>query len=236
MKTNFIWSGSTVGREHLERFYVPGVGRMYRLPSGESFVSATTFLSLTDPEDKKKGLQEWRESVGPEKADRISKAAVDRGNEIHRIMEDLLNNKGYIKSETQPIANLLTAKVVPDFVRNLGAVHGTEVRLYSRQLGICGTCDLVADYDGKLSIIDYKGSSKEKKREWITGYFTQTLLYAFMWYEMTGDMPQQLVVPVFAVEGDSHIFTAEPKEFVHEVKHRIGIWANIKDGILGSGS
>jgi genome maintenance exonuclease 1 len=62
--------------------------------------------------------------------------------------------------------------------------------------------DCIAEYNGKLSIIDFKTASKPKRREWISSYFMQCAAYAIMYEEMTGIPVTQLVV-LIAVEDEA---------------------------------
>jgi genome maintenance exonuclease 1 len=73
--------------------------------------------------------------------------------------------------------------------------------MFSHHLRLAGTVDCVAEWDGKLSIIDFKSSTKPKKREWIPSYFMQCAAYAIMYEELTFIPIKQLVV-VVAVEED----------------------------------
>jgi genome maintenance exonuclease 1 len=94
-------------------------------------------------------------------------------------------------------------------------IVGCELTLVSDELKIAGSCDLIALYDGVLSIIDYKTSSKNKMREWIESYFLQTVLYSYMLWEMTGMMAKQCVV-IIAVEEETHpqVFIVKPREYL----------------------
>ena len=47
--------------------------------------------------------------------------------------------------------------------------------MYSK-LTIGGQVDCVAEYNGKLSVIDFKTANKERQEDWIDNYFLQTTL------------------------------------------------------------
>ena len=52
-----------------------------------------------------------------------------------------------------------------------------EAPLWSSLLGLAGRTDCIADFDGKLSIIDFKASTKQKRKKDIDNYFLlKTLL------------------------------------------------------------
>ena len=88
----------------------------------------------------------------------------------------------------------------------MGKVYGQELPLYSKFLGVAGRVDLVSEWDGKLSVIDFKTSNKLKKREWIDSYFYQCTAYCIMFEEVTG-IPVDRFVVLIAVDGD------EPQTF-----------------------
>jgi len=102
-------------------------------------------------------------------------------------------------------ANFLPIKKVLD--ERLGTVYGQELALYSDHLKVAGRVDLVAFFDNKLSIIDYKTAGKLKKKEWITNYFTQESFYAIAFEERT-KIPITQLVTIIAVDGedDAQIF------------------------------
>ena len=65
---------------------------------------------------------------------------------------------------------------------------------------MAGRVDCIAEWNGKLSVIDFKTSRKEKRKEWIESYFMQCTAYAIMFEEMTGIPVPQIVVAI-SVEG-----------------------------------
>ena len=78
---------------------------------------------------------------------------------------------------------------------------------------IAGTCDCIAEYNGQLSIIDFKTSRKPKREEWIDDYFMQTFAYALMFEEMTGVEIKQIVILVACTETfDIQVFKKPAKD------------------------
>ena len=88
----------------------------------------------------------------------------------------------------------------------IGLVYGQELPLYSDHLKVAGRVDCVAEFDGKLSIIDYKTSRKTKKKEWIDGYFMQECFYAIAWEERTGMPITQLVTIISVDDAPAQVF------------------------------
>lgn len=173
-------------------------GRQYVAPDGTRFPSVTTVLSILSEDS----IKRWRERVGEEEANKISHRASTRGTAVHAIIEDYINNVEDYHTKYMPniLDNFLSVKDVLD--KRIGNVHAQEAALYSSHLGLAGRVDCVAEFDGRLSIIDFKTSKKAKKRDWITNYFIQESAYAIMWEERTGQPITQLVT-IIAVDHDA---------------------------------
>lgn len=177
-------------------------GRLYRTPSG-GLPSITTVLSILSEEH----IQRWRARVGEEEANKISHRASTRGTAVHSIIENYIDNKENYAEGFMP--NILDnfKSVQPVLDSRIGKVYAQEAPLYSDHLGVAGRVDCVAEFDGKLSIIDFKTSKKLKKPEWITNYYVQESAYAIMWEERTG-MPITQLVTIIAVDDE------EPQVFI----------------------
>ena len=85
-------------------------------------------------------------------------------------------------------------------------IYKQEVPLYSQHLKVAGRVDCVGNFNGTLSIIDFKTARKPKKREWISDYFMQVCGYSIMWEERTGIPITQLVIMITPTEGNPQIF------------------------------
>ena len=180
-----------------------GSGRVYNTPDGNRYPSVTTILS----ELSKAGIAAWRKRVGAEEANRISTQAGSRGTKVHQICEDYLNNKSDYLYGQMP-ANVFTFKQIqPILDTYIDNIQYLEAPLYSDFLKTAGRVDCIAEFDGKLSIIDFKTSRKPKKKEWISNYFMQASCYAVMYEERT-EIPVSRTVVIIAVDG------SEPQVFV----------------------
>ena len=191
-------------------------GRHYVDPEGNQYPSITTVLSILSRE----AIQKWRERVGEEEANRISRVASSRGTKIHNIIEKYIANDPEYLSGEMP-HNIQTFKDIQPFVdENLSKVYSIEAPLYSKHLGVAGRVDCVGVWNGKDSIIDWKTSRKEKKKEWISNYFMQAAAYAIMWEERTGRPIKQLVV---AIAGDMgpQIFVEDRDNWTEELINTI---------------
>jgi len=183
----------------LTRETIDGV-RYYDTPTGEKLVSITSVISHYNREI----FREWRAKVGVEEANRITKRATSRGTEMHLLTEHYLNNEEVPKAKL-PISGMLFNVAKPGLDR-IDNIIAQEKALYSLRLGVAGTVDCIADFDGDLSIIDFKTSKAPKPREWIEGYFVQAAAYSCMLYELTGLKAKKLVIIMACEDGDLEIY------------------------------
>lgn len=177
-------------------------GRLYTTPDGRKYPSITTVLSILNEEH----IAAWRKKVGEDEANKISYRAATRGTAVHELIEKYIDNdpeysKGFMPNVVQ---NFIDLKSVLD--SRLDNVRAQEVPLYSDHLRVAGRVDCVAEFDGRLSIIDFKTARKPKKREWITNYFAQEAAYAIMWEERTGEPITQLVTLITVDNEPPQVF------------------------------
>ena len=180
------------------------MGRLYSTPDG-SFPSVTTVLSILTED----AIAAWRERVGEEEANKISHKASSRGTKVHSIIEDYLNGKD--TSEYLPNIRQSLVNVQPILDSQIGRIFGIEVPLYSKYLGLAGRCDAVAEFDGVVSILDWKTSRYPKKKEKISNYFCQMAAYAIMFEERTG-MPVTNLAVVMDVDGHEPLVFKEHRD------------------------
>jgi genome maintenance exonuclease 1 len=92
---------------------------------------------------------------------------------------------------------------------------GIESALYSDIYKVAGRCDLIADFRGVPSIIDYKTSDKVKREDWIENYFLQSSLYSYMLWEMTGVVTRQIVL-LIAIEDSNmcQVIVKKPSQYI----------------------
>lgn len=172
-------------------------GRLYNTPEG-GYPSVTTVLSILSEDH----IREWRARVGAEEANKVSHRASTRGTAVHDIFEKYVDNDPDHAKGRMPHIIETFRQMKPVLDERLSLVYAQEAALYSKHLGIAGRVDLVGVWDGKISIIDYKTSAKEKKREWCENYFIQEAAYAIMWEERTGMPITQLVTLIAGDEGN----------------------------------
>jgi genome maintenance exonuclease 1 len=192
----------------LERETIDGV-RYYKVPETDELkrlVSITSVISHY----KKDFFDKWRKRVGVEEADKITRKATSRGTDFHTLTENYFYNIPELP-KVQPLSEMLfkVARPTLDRINNIRALEGS---LYSTYLGIAGTVDCIAEFDGELSIIDFKTSAKPKPREWIDGYFVQCCAYACMLHELTGLSVKKFVIIMACENGEVEIYEERDKQ------------------------
>lgn len=180
-------------------------GRKYFTEDGNAYPSITTVLGILS----KQSIMEWRARVGEEEANKISRQAAGRGTAVHKLAEDYLDNVEDWKGKHMPanVASFLDIKPILD--ERLNNIWMQEEFLYSDKLKCAGQVDCIAEFDGELSIIDFKTSRRVKKKENITGYFIQMFFYAAAFLERTG-VPIKQGVIIMAVDGNEPLVFKVP--------------------------
>ena len=188
--------------EPLDRVTIDGV-RYYKVPESGELIKLPSITTITS-HYKKEFFDNWREKVGIEEANRITKKATSRGTEMHLLTEHYLNNEEVPKAKV-PIAGMLFNIAKPALNR-IDNIIAQEKALYSLRLGVAGTVDCIAEFDGELSIIDFKTSKSPKPVEWIEGYFVQAAAYSCMLYELTGLKAKKLVIIMACEDGELKVY------------------------------
>ena len=191
----------------LERETVDGV-RYYKVPDADEFVKLVSITSITSFWNREK-FAKWRKKIGEDKANEITRKATSRGTDTHTLIEHYLLNEETLP-EVQPISDFLY-KIAKPTLNNIDNIHALEGFLYSKQLGVAGTVDCIAEYDGELAVIDFKTSAAPKPRDWIDGYFVQAAAYACMYYELTGISVKKLVIIMTCENGDCVVYEERDK-------------------------
>ena len=179
--------------------------RFYSI-NGKNYPSITSVLSIR----KKKELQDWRDKIGDKVADWEMGRAARRGKATHTLIEQ------YIKNETPSIRDVLPLglfKLIKPYVDQINNIHCLETVMFSDKLTVAGQVDCIAEYNGKLSVIDFKTANKERKESWIENYFLQTCAYSMMYEEHFGTKIDQLVILIAAEDGTMVPFIKDRSEY-----------------------
>ena len=190
--------------------------RHYDTPDG-TLISITSLMKNFTP----KGILEWRKNVGAEVANEVMKAATDRGSKVHKIIESCLSNK----PENDLVGNYgelparLFSQMMPALDK-INMIRALEKGLYSTRLSIAGTVDCVAEYEGKLSVIDFK-TAKRKWDEMNETYLVQATFYSIAWEERTGEKVDQIAILTTTEDGELHVHKDDPSKYVSRLNEMI---------------
>jgi genome maintenance exonuclease 1 len=199
----------------------PDGKRYYTLPDGTKLPSVTTVIGA----QKKHIFQAWRNRVGEEVANEISKKATTRGTKIHKMCEDYLNNE---KLDYMPDANWEMFLTLKPHLNRINNVHYQEQALWSKQLGMAGRVDCIAEFDGTLSVIDFKTSKKIKSNEDIEDYFWQTTAYALMYEELIGAPINDIVIIMAVDDNNPLIFKQKTEDHIEGLVKAIQFYKDQK--------
>ena len=184
--------------------------RFYTTPDGD-FPSVTTVVGF----EKQKFFSEWRQK-NPEESKRVT----GRGTKFHNLIEKYLNNEPLNLDEYNSNLKALFLLLQPELDK-INNIIALESPLWSKILGLAGRMDCVAEYDGKLSIIDFKDSTKEKRKQDIDNYFAQATAYALMYQERTGIIVDNFVILISCEDGLRQVFQDNPLKYVKKLKGSI---------------
>ena len=214
----------------LEREHIDGV-RYYKIPDEDELVKMVSITSVTSHFNKEIFIN-WRKKVGNKEADRVTKAATSRGTDMHTLTEHYLKNDDL--PTVQPISDFLF-KIAKTELNKINNIYALEGPLYSKQLGVAGTVDCIAEYNGELAIIDFKTSKKPKPRNWIEHYFVQCMAYGCMLYEMR-DIPIKKLVIIMACEnGECKVYEEYDKaKYIRLLQQYITKFVNDKLELYGT--
>ena len=182
----------------LSRETVDGV-RYYDTPNGKKLVSITSVISHYNREI----FREWRAKVGEQEANKVTKQATSRGTDMHTLAEYYLKNSKL--PSVQPLSEMLFKQAKPT-LNKIDNIHAQEQALFSYELGIAGSVDCIAEYEGELAIIDFKTAKKPKPKKWVDHHFVQCAAYACMLYEMTGIMVKKFVIIMSCEDGEVVVY------------------------------
>ena len=178
--------------------------------NGKNYPSVTTVLGIR----KKEGLQKWRDAIGENVANWEMGRAARRGKAFHTLVEQ------YLKGETPSIRDVLPIglfKLMKPYIDQIDNIHLLEAIMYSPKLTIAGQVDCVAEYNGKLSVIDFKTANKERQEDWIDNYFLQTTAYAHMFEETFGKPIEQIVILLASEDGSVQTFVKNKADYEKEL-------------------
>ena len=201
--------------------------RFYVTPEDNYYPSITTVLSIR----KKEGLMEWRKRVGNDVANYVARTASARGTKVHHMCEDYLNNQHiewpekWKEHEKDFLPWCLFGQLRNKVLGNIDEIYAQECSLYSDKYRVAGRVDCIAKYNGELSIIDFKTSTKERSDEWNENYYIQGSAYAEMFTELTGIDTNQIVILVVTEDGTVQEFIKSKNDYLIDLSEAIEEWS-----------
>ena len=200
--------------------------RLYATPEGNNYPSITTVLSIRS----KQGLMEWRKRVGNDVANYVSRTAAARGTKVHHMCEDYLNNmesdwpNKWKDHKKNFLPWCLFGQLKDNVLGNISDIYAQECSLYSDKYKVAGRVDCIAKYNGVLSIIDFKTSTKVRSDDWNENYYIQGSAYAEMFSEMTGIDTNQVVILVVTEDGTVQEFIKEKGDYLDALESSVTEW------------
>ena len=189
--------------------------RYYVTPEGNKYPSVTTVTGLLNA----KWIAQWRKNVGEEKANQISRQAAGRGSRYHYLQEDFINNLDITEKLAQATPlDLMMFNQTRELTEKIGDIYMLEGSMYSDDLCMAGRVDCIAEFAGKVSVIDCKTSTKAKSASKIKNYFMQETAYAKM-FEERYQVPIERIVTIVSVEetGQAQLFVENPNNWVDQL-------------------
>jgi len=173
--------------------------RIYEI-GGINMPSVTSILGNI-PERKVK-IESWRNAVGEKMANYISVSATNRGKTTHTLIENHLNNEDDKSVGITAVTPLGLFRIVKPYLARIDNIHMLEEIIYSKEIGVAGQVDCIAEYKGKLSVIDFKTSTKRRDEDYNYGNFLQCSAYAKMFEELYPDKKiEQTVILATCEDG-----------------------------------
>lgn len=197
--------------------------RYYKTPEGDKLPSITTILSKTKSIESQESIKSWQKGEG-DAAYHIVQLAQIYGNATHKAIETTLHNK------IPPITSEMVAfhyNNLFKYLQNIQNIAGIELALYSKSLNVAGTADCIAEYNGILSIIDYKTKRKPQIESYLEDPFIQATAYSIMFEELTGTPVPQIVILVSDELGGSKEWIMNPTHYKDKLLTRIKLYEEI---------
>lgn len=180
----------------------------------EKYISVTSFLAAKP----KPQLEAWKARVGEKEAAKISKRATDKGKALHGMVESMLRNEPVVLSENVSEYEWTAFKGV---VKRINNIYLVEQPIYSKKYELAGTPDTIAEYDGVLSVIDFKTSLRQKQESYIEDYFLQATAYSEMFTEITELPVKQIVIAISINNNWPQVFIRKTEDYIPQFCSRL---------------
>lgn len=186
------------------------------------YPGATRILSSTKDME---GLNNWRERIGEEEADRILLESQTIGTSLDGLVESYFSNPDFdINNHKSELGYGLFKQLHPKFKDiECGA---TQLTVWSDHAKIKGIIDLFGLYKGVPTVMDIKNSLRPKKPEFIEDYFLQCTMYALSMHDLLGLDIKQIALLIAVRPGKGHlpipqVFVRDTKDYIRPALKRI---------------
>jgi len=176
-----------------------------------NYPSVTSVLGVR----KKVELQQWRDRIGENVANWEMGRAARRGTATHNLIENYIKGEPLTEKSVLPLGLFKLMKPYVDQIQN---IHCLETVLYSKKYRLAGQVDCIAEYNGKLSVIDFKTANKERKEEWIENYFLQCTAYALMYEELYGKEIEKVVLIIGGEDSSMATYVKDKKDYIKRLE------------------
>ena len=202
-------------------------GHFYKTESGKTYPSITTVLRVLDTKEwypfwvakvaRDEGINEAQAEI---RCKEIGESSMMVGTELHKMAEEHLKDEDYTSDNKFEIDILDLFNPLSEHLSDhVDKVHGLEIPIYSDDLELAGTADCIAEYDGVLSIVDFKNSRKPKTKSQCKSkhYFIQLCAYGKMWEFCTGQKIEQGVILVISWDGKVKPFKIKLSDYEEDL-------------------
>jgi genome maintenance exonuclease 1 len=186
-------------------------GKRHYEYDGKLYPSVTTIVGLKRSAE----LQEWRKNVGEGAANWEMRRAANRGTALHNLIENYLNGE---TPGTRDVLPLGLFKILRPYLDQINNIRLLEVPMVSKKYQVAGQVDCIAEFNGKLSCIDFKSANKERNEDYIKNYFIQTTAYSSMYEEIFGEKVEQIVILMASEDGVAKSFIKKPQDYEKDLK------------------
>lgn len=185
----------------------------YLVKENGEFIPFPSVTSILSSRADNSWIQEWKDRVGEEEANRVGQRARNYGTCLHELMEAHTLGKNLPRMVTPDLAIDFSAgkKIVEE---NINIIYATEKPIFSRTLHAAGTCDGVVSWQGLPGVIDYKTTKHPKTEEDCLHYFLQATAYGYMLEEMYPDfLCLKIIIVLFNGTSYPTIFVKDPEDY-----------------------
>lgn len=200
--------------------------RLYAASKDKYYPSITTVLGKTQSKEKIAALDNWRNAIGADEAERQTQHAATKGTGVHLLIERYLKKEPLIQGDEFSPEMMSGFNCLKLKLDKIDEVWGQEVPLYSNLLAVAGRCDCIGVYKGVPCIIDFKTSRRIKGKDDIEDYYLQLTAYSIMHNELFDTDISQGVILMSSGEGFPQEFRVNLLDYVDKLISRVDQFYN----------